>query len=126
MVEERLRAMISNGQLARRRAGWHVEPDAITGVPGTMPGALRARGITPREYEVLALLVLRLRNKEIAVRLHISPRTVEKHVASLLSRTGQADRASLIDYATPSFRAELPIRLLTGHGPGPLSKYLSP
>jgi DNA-binding NarL/FixJ family response regulator len=54
---------------------------------------------------VLALLVLRLGNKEIAARLHISPRTVEKHVASLIGKTGQANRARLIDYATPSFRA---------------------
>lgn len=66
----------------------------------TIPGALRVYGVTRREYEVLELLVFRFGNKEIAARLHISPRTVEKHVASLLSRTGQADRAHLIDHAT--------------------------
>ncbi|NML81138.1 hypothetical protein HHL19_21345, partial [Streptomyces sp. R302] len=34
-------------------------------------------------------------NQEIARRLHISPRTVEKHLASLLAKTGRADRAAL-------------------------------
>jgi DNA-binding CsgD family transcriptional regulator len=75
--------------------------DAQPGLPATtdMPSALRAAGVTPREYEVLGLLVFRLGNKDIAARLHISPRTVEKHVASLLGKTGQADRGRLIDYA---------------------------
>jgi DNA-binding NarL/FixJ family response regulator len=36
-----------------------------------------------------------LSNKEIAARLYLSPRTVEKHVASLLLKTGAADRAAL-------------------------------
>ena len=76
-----------------------------------IPGALRAYGVTPREYEVLELLVFRFGNKEIATRLHISPRTVEKHVASLLCRTGQGDRARLIDYATVVLSHDLRARL---------------
>jgi DNA-binding NarL/FixJ family response regulator len=36
-----------------------------------------------------------LSNKDIAARLYLSPRTVEKHVASLLLKTGTADRAAL-------------------------------
>jgi DNA-binding NarL/FixJ family response regulator len=38
-------------------------------------------------------------NIEIAERLFLSPRTVERHVASLRQRTGQPDRARLIAYA---------------------------
>ncbi|HEX7309340.1 LuxR C-terminal-related transcriptional regulator [Lentzea sp.] len=38
-------------------------------------------------------------NKAIGTRLHISPRTVEKHVASLIAKTGQPDRESLSAYA---------------------------
>ena len=47
---------------------------------------LRAAGVTSREAEVLDLLVERLTNREIAQRLYLSPRTVEKHVASLLDK----------------------------------------
>jgi DNA-binding CsgD family transcriptional regulator len=64
-----------------------------------VPAALRALGVTVREYEVFQLLVDRLGNKAIAGRLHISPRTVEKHVANLVSKTGQPDREALHMYA---------------------------
>ena len=64
-----------------------------------IPVGLRAINITAREYEILCLLVDRLSNREIAARLHLSPRTVEKHVASLLMKTAQADRVALADFA---------------------------
>ncbi|MFE0019513.1 AAA family ATPase [Amycolatopsis sp. NPDC059021] len=64
-----------------------------------VPDDLRAAGITVREYEVLVLVADRLGNKDIAQRLHISPRTVEKHVASLMAKAQRADRAALVDYA---------------------------
>ncbi|MFI6825023.1 ATP-binding protein [Micromonospora sp. NPDC050187] len=60
-----------------------------------IPGVLRAAGVTPREYEVLLLLAGRLSNREIADRLHLSARTVEKHVASLIAKTGQPDRIAV-------------------------------
>ena len=65
-----------------------------------VPAELRAAGVTIREFEVFELLPNRLGNKAVAARLHISPRTVEKHVASLLHKTGRPDRASLADYAS--------------------------
>ena len=60
-----------------------------------IPAALRGQGLTPREFEVLALLAERPGNQDIARRLSISPRTVEKHMASLLQKTGRPDRAAL-------------------------------
>jgi hypothetical protein len=68
-----------------------------------VPDELRALGVTVREYEVFGLLVNRLGNKAIAGRLHISPRTVEKHVASLVVKTGRPDREALNDYASAFF-----------------------
>ncbi|MER5636098.1 AAA family ATPase [Kitasatospora sp. NPDC002227] len=65
-----------------------------------IPAQLRALGVTLREYEVLALLVERPANQEIARRLSISPRTVEKHMASLLRKTGHPDRTALTRLAT--------------------------
>jgi len=48
---------------------------------------------------LLRLLPQRLSNREIAGRLHLSPRTVEKHVASLITKTGQPDRIALGEFA---------------------------
>jgi DNA-binding NarL/FixJ family response regulator len=43
-----------------------------------------------------------LSNPEIAATLVLSPRTVEKHVASLLTRTGSRSRAQLAALAARS------------------------
>jgi len=63
-----------------------------------VPGELRALGVTDREADVLALLAQGLGNREIAERMFLSPRTVEKHVASLLAKTGLR-RAQLAGYS---------------------------
>ncbi|CAM3624907.1 helix-turn-helix transcriptional regulator [Kibdelosporangium persicum] len=68
-----------------------------------VPDDLRAIGVTVREHEVLQLLVERLTNKAIANRLHISPRTVEKHVASLIMKADVADRVELSDFAASAY-----------------------
>lgn len=60
-----------------------------------VPRTLRTLGVTVREFEVLELLIERLDTRGIAERLHISPRTVEKHVASLLTKTDTPDRPAL-------------------------------
>ncbi|WP_395359200.1 AAA family ATPase [Streptomyces sp. YH02] len=60
-----------------------------------IPAELRTAGVTPREYEVFVLLMERPGNLQIAQRLCISPRTVEKHMASLMAKTGCVDRSAL-------------------------------
>lgn len=60
-----------------------------------VPPEFRRLGVTSREMDVLVLLVDRCSNREIANRLHLSVRTVEKHVASLLAKTSTADRHEL-------------------------------
>jgi DNA-binding CsgD family transcriptional regulator len=80
-----------------RTAGFSVAPRR-TGTE-RIPRAFRELGLTVREYEILELLMDRHANRVIAERLHISPRTVEKHVANLLVKTGQPDRVSLSGYA---------------------------
>ncbi|GLY48696.1 helix-turn-helix transcriptional regulator [Lentzea sp. NBRC 102530] len=67
----------------------------------TVPAELRRAGVTVREYEVLRLVVERFGNAEIAERLFLSPRTVERHVGSLKARTGCQNRAELIAHARP-------------------------
>ena len=60
-----------------------------------VPSALRAVGVTSREAEVGGLLAGGLTNAEIGERLFLSPRTVEKHVAALLLKTGCRGRTML-------------------------------
>jgi DNA-binding NarL/FixJ family response regulator len=79
-----------------RQAGVSV-PRAGRG-DSAVPPSLRAVGITSREADVLVLVAEGLTNKEVAARLHLSPRTVEKHVASLLAKTGCRRRAELAGY----------------------------
>ncbi|GAA1217792.1 hypothetical protein GCM10009665_04600 [Kitasatospora nipponensis] len=76
-----------------RRAGVRVM-QRRTGI-GAVPAQLANRGVTAREFEVLTLLGERRGNPEIAKLLFISPRTVEKHVASLLDKLDRADRHEL-------------------------------
>jgi predicted ATPase/DNA-binding CsgD family transcriptional regulator len=56
--------------------------------------------VSDREAEVLGALGEHLTNAEIAQRLHISIRTVESHVSSLLRKLGAEDRRALATLAT--------------------------
>jgi DNA-binding CsgD family transcriptional regulator len=60
-----------------------------------IPQPLRSAGVTVREFEVLRYLADRLGNREIADRLHLSPRTVEGHISSLIAKTGLPNRLAL-------------------------------
>jgi DNA-binding CsgD family transcriptional regulator/tetratricopeptide (TPR) repeat protein len=55
--------------------------------------------LTAREREVLDLVAQGLPNREVAARLFLSARTVEKHVERLLAKTGSANRAQLATFA---------------------------
>lgn len=55
--------------------------------------------LTPRQLEIVTLLVQGLSAKEIAVQLHLSPRTVEFHKYQAMERLGLSTNAELIAYA---------------------------
>jgi DNA-binding NarL/FixJ family response regulator len=55
--------------------------------------------LTPREREVVSLLSQGLTNAQIGAKLHLSPRTVEKHVTSLFRKTDTTNRSELVGYA---------------------------
>ena len=63
-------------------------------------------GITDRQADVLRLVAEGISNKEIAARLHLSPRTVEKHIESLLRKTGSRSRTQLVAIAGPESPVE--------------------
>jgi DNA-binding NarL/FixJ family response regulator len=56
-------------------------------------------GISPREREVLALLLEGMPNKLIARRLDISEKTVKAHLTSIFRRIGVTDRVQAILWA---------------------------
>lgn len=55
--------------------------------------------LTPRERQVVELIVQGLSNGEIGNHLHLSARTVEKYVSSLLRKTETSNRAELVGFA---------------------------
>ena len=55
--------------------------------------------LTPREIDVLRLLVRGNTNRQIAGLLGLSPRTVESHRANLMGKLGLESRVELVDYA---------------------------
>lgn len=61
--------------------------------------------MTSREREIAGLVAEGLTNQAIATKLHLSPRTVESHVARVYRKIGVSSRAALASKwfaATPS------------------------
>ncbi|HEU4331661.1 MAG TPA: response regulator transcription factor [Lapillicoccus sp.] len=52
-------------------------------------------GLTPRERDVLDLVIRGLTNRQIAERLGLSGKTIANHVSALLLKCGAADRVEL-------------------------------
>lgn len=52
--------------------------------------------LSPREREVMELVVQGAANKEVAARLHLSPKTVEVHRANVMRKTGAETLAELV------------------------------
>jgi ATP/maltotriose-dependent transcriptional regulator MalT len=58
-----------------------------------------AHHLTAREREVLDLVATGMTNQNIADRLHLSVRTVDRHVANMLAKLGAASRTEATAYA---------------------------
>jgi DNA-binding NarL/FixJ family response regulator len=65
----------------------------------TAPGGPPAPELTPRQREVLRLIVQGQRMKEIAANLQLSPRTVETHKYEMMEVLGVHSTAELVRYA---------------------------
>lgn len=55
--------------------------------------------LTPREREVLALMVEGLNNREIAGQLNVSPSTIKSHVSNVLTKFGVSSRTEAVTLA---------------------------
>ena len=58
-----------------------------------------ARGLTPRELQVLRLLAAGRTNKAIAAELVLSERTVDRHVSNIFTKLGVSSRSAATAYA---------------------------
>jgi DNA-binding NarL/FixJ family response regulator len=65
----------------------------------TIEGDAELNVLTPREREVLQLIARGYRYKEIAARLHLSVKTVESHVSSVLRKLQLSSRHELTHWA---------------------------
>ena len=68
-------------------------------VPPVNRGPAPRGPLTARQSEVLALLAERLSNLEIADRLFLSPRTVENHVAAVMTKLDARTRNEAVTIA---------------------------
>lgn len=82
------------------QGGVHVSEQIAANVMRSLATGKESDGqLTPRQIEILRLLVDGLSAKEIAARVHISPRTVEFHKYQAMERIGVTTSAELIGYA---------------------------
>jgi len=65
-------------------------------------------GLSEREREIVALIVQGKRNSEIAEQLVLSKRTVEKHVANILSKLELSNRSQIVRWAIEHNITKLP------------------
>ena len=86
--------------LLARWPGWRSEElEAVNrrlGLGGEVSGP---EALTPREREVVALLVAGLTNSQLADRLYISPRTAAVHVSNILAKLGMSSRTEVAAWA---------------------------
>lgn len=69
---------------------------AKTGLPLSVPSLEAVQMLSSREIEVVQLVASGLSSKEIAARLDLSVRTVEKHRANIMEKIGVREVASLV------------------------------
>ncbi|MEI7033316.1 helix-turn-helix transcriptional regulator [Streptomyces pratensis] len=90
---ERFSALGAVWDAARSRALLRTRQPAKRGRPPGRPS--HADRLSPREEEVAELAGRGLTNREIAATLHLSPRTVEQHIARAMRKTGTLSRHDL-------------------------------
>jgi NarL family two-component system response regulator LiaR len=79
-----------------------LSPEVTQEIIKSEPGPKVGHDLTPREHEVLALMVEGMTNPEIADRLTISRATATSHVSHILHKLGVSNRAEAIVLAVRS------------------------
>ncbi|MBD2464939.1 response regulator transcription factor [Oscillatoria sp. FACHB-1407] len=97
--EWRLRAQSTDAQKNETVESEHRLDDELAASEFRVKSIAGSVDLTPREKDVLDLLTDGLSNAQIGDRLHLSPRTVEKYVSSLLRKANSNNRAELVRFA---------------------------
>jgi DNA-binding NarL/FixJ family response regulator len=79
-----------------------LRPPRPPGGAGLAPSATSPGGLTPRELQIAALIASGHSNKAIAAELVISPATVARHVANIMTKLGFRSRARIAAWITGS------------------------
>jgi len=99
-AEARSLAARAARRLAELGAGLEAQRAAtLAGERGAATTATAASGLSEREVEVLGLLARGLSNQEIAERLVLSIRTVQRHIENIYNKTGARGRAAAAVFA---------------------------
>lgn len=94
------RSQVIHSELRFINSDRHQNPENVE--PSSKPQAVPIEeviNLTPREQEVLQLLMNGYSNIEIGQQLHLSHRTIEKYVSSLLRKSDTSNRIELIRFA---------------------------
>jgi ATP/maltotriose-dependent transcriptional regulator MalT len=93
--EDAAAACFAAARASFERIGAVLDPGApeVTG-QADLPG-----GLSPREVEVLRLIAAGLSNKEIAAELHLSVKTVSRHLSNIFTKIGVSSRSAATAYA---------------------------
>lgn len=89
--------------------GTYFSPQLLSSLAGRMRTreAVADEPLSSREREILVAVCRGLSNQEIADELFISKRTVDKHRANILEKTGCKNTASLVVYAIRNHIVEI-------------------
>lgn len=81
---------------ARRETELFLELDLAACDPAVVAANCKRFGLTSKETEIVQLICQRMKSKEIAEKLFISPRTVDKHAENIYNKISVNTRAELI------------------------------
>lgn len=92
------------------RGGTYFSQELLQGLVGilkTTPRGEEPDSLSERELEILLLICRGLSNQEIADRLFISKRTVDKHRANIMDKTDTKNTANLVVFAIKNGLVEI-------------------
>jgi DNA-binding NarL/FixJ family response regulator len=99
-----IRNLLERSQIIQSE--WRFSSLEVTRSQPQTPTSPNTFDLTKREQQVLDLLTTGLSNGDIGNKLHLSARTVEKYVSSLLRKTETSNRAELVRFALENHLVE--------------------
>jgi len=97
----RLRAALARERVLLREKGKQIHQREILDklLPSSSDAAHRAASLTPRENQIMDLILAGHANKWIAAEIGLSRRTIEHHRSTVMKKTGSKGLAALARFA---------------------------